>query len=138
MKRKDVLTTAANLVTGDRADAYGPADEHFDTVAAMWSQIIGVDIRPDQVTMCLTLLKMVRANHDPSRPDNWVDMAGYTSLGAEVASPSNPLKSIPLATPAPVPASPTTSGIEIVLPPEPIDDTADVVDDPIRPAKKSR
>lgn len=133
MNRKDVLTTAANLVTGDRADAYGPADEHFDTVAAMWSQIIGVDIRPDQVTMCLTLLKMVRANHDPSRPDNWVDMAGYTSLGAEVAD--TPAAPVPLAVPAPIPA--TTGHIEIVLPPDPIDDPSDVVDDPV-PAKKSR
>lgn len=122
MNRKDVLTTATNLVTGDRADAYGPAAEHFDTVAAMWSQIIGVDIRPDQVTMCLTLLKMVRANHDPARPDNWVDMAGYASLGSEVAYGDGP-HPVPVAVPEPIRAA--TTSIDIVLPPDPVDDDID-------------
>jgi hypothetical protein len=127
MNREQILTTATGLVNGPRKEAYGAAEPHFTRVAAMWSQVFGVEVQPYQVPMAMMLLKMDRANFDPSNPDHWVDMSGYSGLGGEVATMNEPPESIAVQTPSPVPATGgEIDSIVITMPPEPIDDYADV------------
>lgn len=84
--REVTLTTAASLVSGDRAKDYGDAAESFTRLAALWSPILGVDVTPEQVALCLTQLKVSRLVVTPAHADSWVDAAGYIALGSEIAA----------------------------------------------------
>jgi hypothetical protein len=44
-----------------RAREYGDATESFNRIATMWSTYLGVPIKPDEVAVCMTLLKICRS-----------------------------------------------------------------------------
>ena len=70
------------IVTDRRTKREAP-HPHFRKVARMWSDILGHQVFPEQVLMCMAALKIVReaGKHDP---DNIPDAIGYLSLMDEV------------------------------------------------------
>ncbi len=77
------LQEADRLINGDRRADYGGAEESFKAVADGWALIIGAPVTPTQVALCMVWLKVMReVAHD--KRDNWVDMAGYAGLGAQL------------------------------------------------------
>jgi hypothetical protein len=85
MKRTEVLTRAASLITGDRAAEYGDAKESFRRIAGMWSAYLGWSVSPSDAAMMLALLKASRVSSNPGHDDSYVDGAAYFALAAEVA-----------------------------------------------------
>lgn len=85
MNRADILTTAAQAVTVDRAATHGDVEDNFASLAAIWSARLGVSITSSQVAIMMIDLKTVRAWNNPKHADNWVDCAGYAACGGEVA-----------------------------------------------------
>jgi len=85
MKRDDILTTAESLINGQRAKDYGDAAENFQRIADLWRPVLGVDISPEQVALCLTQLKVSRLITSPSHQDSWIDACGYLALGGEIS-----------------------------------------------------
>ncbi len=78
-----VLQEAERLIHGDRRTDYGGVEESFKTVANGWALIIGSPVTSTQVALCMVWLKVMReVSHD--KRDNWVDMAGYAGLGAQL------------------------------------------------------
>ncbi len=78
----NILEEAQKLVTGDRNESYGDADKEFRKVAAMWTAILGADVDPRSVALCMIALKLVREAHQHKR-DNLVDIAGYSLLASK-------------------------------------------------------
>lgn len=76
-----ILDEAKRITAGDRQNAYGPPDQDFARTAAMWSQLLGVDVEARQVALCMIALKLSRETHQRKR-DNWVDIAGYAKCGS--------------------------------------------------------
>lgn len=139
-KRNEVLDTAKKLISGERAKAYRDAREGFRKIGKLWEQVLGVPVTADQVALCMIQIKIARATQDTSLVDNWVDIAGYAALGAEIATGSalfseimSDLDTAATSVPEPVPA---TSSIIITLPQDQVDDE-DVVDD-ARPTRGKR
>jgi hypothetical protein len=91
MNRPDILAAATQAVTKDRVALYGPPEQSFTQLAAIWSVRLGVDIRADQVAIMLIDLKTVRAWGNPNHPDSWVDMAGYAACGGEIGTEADML-----------------------------------------------
>jgi hypothetical protein len=85
MKRETILTTAEQLINGDRAKDYGVAETNFNRIAALWQPILGVSITPEQVALSLAALKIARLIQSPAHIDSWVDACGYLALGGEIA-----------------------------------------------------
>lgn len=83
--RRDVLRMAEHIVTKDRNIQYGDPEDEFANISLMWTAIFGVTVRPDQVALAMACLKIARANHNPTYPDSWIDLAGYAACGAEAA-----------------------------------------------------
>lgn len=84
-EREEILADAAALVTGDREKTYGPPDENFARIATGWSVILGIDVTPDQVALCMAWLKIARLVNDPEHRDSYVDGAAYMALAGELS-----------------------------------------------------
>lgn len=76
IEHKSILPEAESLVHGDRNKDYGPPIEDFTRTAKIWSAILGIEIRPEQVPLCMIAVKLSRECNRPKR-DNMVDIAGY-------------------------------------------------------------
>lgn len=87
MERENVLATAGELITKDRADLYGPPQQSFGRIGALWGAVLGTEaIAPEVVALMLVQLKVSRVVSSPSHKDSWVDLCGYGALGGELAT----------------------------------------------------
>lgn len=85
-KRQELLDEAAKCVNIDRRQNYGPPESNFKRIADKWSVTLGIPITSVQVALCMIDLKTCRLIETPTHHDSWVDMAGYSACGWEVAS----------------------------------------------------
>lgn len=72
----NVLEEALDVATGSRMKSHGEPYDNIEAVAKMWSAILGMDVRTDQVSLCMMAFKIARHSNNPGR-DNIVDIAGY-------------------------------------------------------------
>lgn len=84
-ERARILAESEQLINGDRAKDYGDPATNFGRLAALWAPILGVDVTPVQVALCLTQLKISRLINTPTHRDSYLDAAGYIGLAAELA-----------------------------------------------------
>lgn len=82
--RTVVLRSAERVITKDRHDQYGEAEDSFALIARYWSAHLGVEVSAFDVAQMMTLLKIARARSNPAHLDNYIDAAGYTALAAEM------------------------------------------------------
>lgn len=80
----DLLAEADRLTSEDRNDTYGPWIDNAATLAAFWSEYLGLTITPLQATDMLTLLKIMRLKFNPTHRDSRVDIAGYQKLAGSL------------------------------------------------------
>lgn len=85
MNRLDTLKAAADCVCGSREEDYGSPEDNFAVIAALWTAYTGTDVAPKDVAMMMALLKIARAKAG-SKPDTYVDLAGYAACGAEISA----------------------------------------------------
>lgn len=86
MNRAQILATATEYVTKDRAATHGDAERTFGRIAAVWSARLGITVTPAQVCILMADLKSCRAWGNPGHIDNWIDGAGYFACGGEIAA----------------------------------------------------
>lgn len=86
MKRKEILDEAARIVTGERQNQYGSAENSFALIGGLWGDYLGMDISPRDVALMMILLKVAREKGGKGKADNWIDIAGYAACGGEVAT----------------------------------------------------
>ena len=83
---QDVLDEARSIVTGARRQTHGEAERSFQKIARGWSEILGVEVAPFKVALCMDWLKTVRAvDGDSAHRDHFVDKCGYSALAGELA-----------------------------------------------------
>ena len=58
MKRAEVLDTAKEYVTKDRAQDHGNMEDNFTTIAKYWSNHLAHEVTPIDVGIMMALLKM--------------------------------------------------------------------------------
>ena len=90
LTREETLRTAMDCVCGDREQDYGSPENNFQAIANLWMDylqgrgILDGEIRPHDVAAMMALLKIARVASGQSKPDNWVDIAGYAACGCEI------------------------------------------------------
>ncbi len=82
---RDILTEAESLMSGDRRGQYGAPAVNFRNVATIWSVVLGHDVTPAEVCLCMGALKLVRASSGDKHRDSYVDAAAYFALAWEVS-----------------------------------------------------
>jgi hypothetical protein len=87
MNRSQILDTAKNYVTKDRAATHGEMENNFETIAKYWSVHLDIPVTATDVAVMMTLLKVARIKSNEGHLDNWVDGAGYLACGGEISTP---------------------------------------------------
>lgn len=87
--RENILRRAEKVVFGGKADLYGKPERNMRDIATGWSVILGVTVEEWQVALCQDWLKTCRLVQKPDHDDSWLDKAGYSALGHEVAVGGN-------------------------------------------------
>ena len=86
-ERADILDTAKEYVTKDRAADHGDMEDNFRTIASYWNTHLGIDfIEPQDVAVMMTMLKLARIRQNEKHLDNWIDACGYMACGGEIVS----------------------------------------------------
>jgi len=85
--RVKLLSQASALIDGDREEEHGDFQTNAEMIAAYCNthlQIIDF-IKPEDIPVMMTLLKLARSHQKPERIDNYRDAAGYIALAGELA-----------------------------------------------------
>lgn len=85
MTRAEILDTAKEYVTKDRAASHGDLENNFARIADYWTIYTGHHFEPEDVAVMMALLKIARIGSNAKNADNWVDLAGYSACGGEIA-----------------------------------------------------
>ena len=83
MKAINLLQHTARVIQ-DRQGQYGDPGPLFELIATRWTLVLGVEVSPSQVALCLIDLKLARLAANPGHQDSIVDVAGYAALLAEL------------------------------------------------------
>lgn len=93
MERKEILEEAARIVTGERQNQYGDAEDSFGLIAGLWGDYLNHPVSSKDVALMMILLKVAREKGGNGKADNWVDIAGYAACGGEIATAAKSEKS---------------------------------------------
>ena len=83
MTEKNNLDNAQELLDS-RLAVYGERVKNMTDVAKVFSGILGVEVRPDQVPLLMIGYKTVRASGTPDYEDNIKDIEGYALMFREI------------------------------------------------------
>lgn len=89
--RGKILLAAYRLINGERRDQYGAPENSFPIIAGFWTQYIHAKypnfglLDETDVAVMMILLKIARAANG-YKDDTWLDIAGYTGIGDDLAS----------------------------------------------------
>lgn len=94
MNRQQCLHAAA-MAVADRGLNYGQPEDNFRRIARLWTAYLqdlapNISLEPHDAALLLDLVKTARLQNNPAHEDSWVDKAGYSACGAEVATPQSP------------------------------------------------
>ena len=76
LRHETVLEEAQRLISYDRNLTYDHPLDNFERIARIWSVVLGIEVTPEQVGLCMVGVKLAREAYLPKR-DNLVDGAGY-------------------------------------------------------------
>lgn len=81
-------TTARNEtlieVIDQRVQVYGDPTETFIRIAQVWSGILGHEVQPWAVPLCMAGMKFVRTTQAPDYSDNSDDVDGYMDIFRQI------------------------------------------------------
>ncbi len=67
-----------------RGKAYGHPITQHKRIAELWSAYLGYPIQPNEVAICMVLVKISRQAEMPQLMDNYVDAIGYVSIAKTI------------------------------------------------------
>ena len=87
MPAREVLETALELVTGDRASAHGSIQENQENIARLWNGYMynKGELTASDVANMMELMKVARRKAGAFNMDDYVDAAGYAAVAYECA-----------------------------------------------------
>jgi hypothetical protein len=85
MYRGEILAEANRLTHGDRDKNYGTPYTNHKRIADIWAVILGIEITPAQVALCMAGVKIARLVETPDHLDSFIDLAAYASISGELA-----------------------------------------------------
>jgi hypothetical protein len=85
MNRGEILQEAARLTAKDRQNIYGDPRTNHIRIADLWTTYLKHQITPQQVAVCMALVKIARLMETETE-DSFVDLAAYAAIAGEIAT----------------------------------------------------
>ena len=85
MKRQEILDEAIRLTSTDRQKNYGEPLVNHQRIADIWSVLLGVEVTPSQVALCMVGVNLARLVETPDHLDSFIDAAAYIGIAGEIA-----------------------------------------------------
>lgn len=85
MNRTEILNEASRLIEGERDDIYGTPLTNHKRIALLWQVVLGTEISPAEVAICMALVKVARLVNTPDHQDSFIDAAAYMAIAGEIA-----------------------------------------------------
>lgn len=89
MNRSQIIDTARDAITRDRAATHGEAENSFLKIAGHWNWWLAdrltAPITVFDVAQMMVGFKQARAHGNPAHADNHVDLVGYAAIAGEIA-----------------------------------------------------
>lgn len=85
MNRGDILQEAARLTATDRQKTYGEPRTNHSIIAEFWSTYLCQPITPQEVAICMALVKIARLMQTETE-DSFIDLAAYAAIAGEIAT----------------------------------------------------
>ena len=98
MNRSQILDAAKEIITGDRHQQYGEAENNFARIAALWEVYLrdkvipfgnGITLDAADVGIMMTLFKIGRIMGGNYKADSFVDACGYLACAGEIEAMEN-------------------------------------------------
>lgn len=86
MNRAEILDTAKEYVTKDRAATHGDAESNFGLISAYWSAHLDVTVTAHDVAVMMALFKLARMKSNPAHIDSAQDLCGYGAIAGELGA----------------------------------------------------
>ena len=86
MLPEEILKESASLVAGQRAKQHGDYTTLHSRIADLWSSYLKSNISPEQVALCMALVKVARDEVGNENPDDAVDAVSYVALWGALKS----------------------------------------------------
>ena len=80
MKRTEELLNEIQLILTDRGNVYGSPETNHRRISELWSGYLDTYISPEQVSMCMLLVKVSRLSESPHHEDSLKDIIGYACV----------------------------------------------------------
>lgn len=78
-----LMLSEAQDAINERGENYGSPLDNFTRIANLWSVVLGIEVQPHEVGLCMDLVKTARLIETPDHYDSWVDKAGYAAATVE-------------------------------------------------------
>jgi hypothetical protein len=85
MNRGEILQEAARLTAKDRQKIYGDPRTNHCRIADLWTVYLEHQITPQQVAICMALVKIARLM-ETETADSFIDLAAYAAIAGEIAT----------------------------------------------------
>ena len=84
-----MLERVKDIVCKEREDSYGDIITLTNYVARLWSEYFNWHINPEDIPICMILLKIARQTLGEPKGDNLIDIAGYAACAYEMLHEKN-------------------------------------------------
>ncbi len=78
----DGLYDEVSSTLQSRLEDYGDSRSTHESIAAMWTVILGHPVTARDVALCMAAMKLVRYTRTPAHRDSIVDLVGYAAIAA--------------------------------------------------------
>ncbi len=85
MTREEILTKAAECISGQRVDDYGKPENNFAVIADLWTVYKDTPFDAHDIAVMMALLKIARIKSGHNKADNYIDLAGYAACAGELS-----------------------------------------------------
>ena len=86
INRSEILKQAEKYINGEKDEVYGAPLINHKRIALLWQVVLGTEISPAEVAICMALVKVARLVQTPDHEDSYIDAAAYMAIAGEVAS----------------------------------------------------
>ena len=86
LNRTEILNEASRLINGERDEIYGTPLVNHQRIALLWQVVLGTEISPAEVAICMALVKVARLVQTPDHEDSFIDATAYMAIAGEVAA----------------------------------------------------